>query len=79
MNGIQNKHGPDIEVGIPVVDQPRDGTERKLRDEMMPMKDILLNGYKYLIIRQPIDIKIHGKPFFRWRFNGRKRPALMTG
>ena len=95
MTEIQNKHGPDFDVGIPIAGRPRDGTERrardgterrprdgterKPRDEMMPRKDISLNGYKYLITRQPIDVKIHGKPFSRWRFNDRKRPALRSG
>jgi len=32
MNLINNKHGPDFDVGFPVARRPRDGTGRRPRD-----------------------------------------------
>jgi hypothetical protein len=156
MNRIQNKHGPDVDIGVPVIRRPRDGTERKPRDgtegmprdgterkprdgtegmprdgterkprdgterkprdgtEGMPRdgterkprdgterkprdgtegksrdgtkrkardkiilwKDTLVIRYFYLLTAKPQDVRIHGRPSFRWRKSGWKRPAF---
>jgi hypothetical protein len=95
MKRIHNKDGPDIDIGVPTMPlprdgterrprdgterRPRDGTERRPRDETMPQKDSLETRYYYQLTRKPQDVRIHGRPPSKWRKTRWSIPASGTG